>query len=60
MYVLQKKAHKIFVRFRGLERIRTAVDGFADHCLATRPRDHNRTANLILFCRVTQSFYKSL
>ena len=23
----------------GLERIRTAVDGFADHCLATRPRD---------------------
>ena len=24
----------------GLERIRTAVDGFADHCLATRPRDH--------------------
>ena len=26
---------------RGLERIRTAVDGFADHCLATRPRDLN-------------------
>ena len=24
---------------RGLERIRTAVRGFADHCLATRPRD---------------------
>ncbi len=26
---------------RGLERIRTAVEGFADLCLATRPRDHN-------------------
>ena len=23
---------------RGVERIRTAVDGVADHCLATRPR----------------------
>jgi hypothetical protein len=23
----------------GPERIRTAVDGFADHCLATRPQD---------------------
>lgn len=26
--------------FRGLEQIRTAVQGFADLCLATRPRDH--------------------
>ena len=26
---------------RGLDRIRTDVDGFADHCLATRPRDLN-------------------
>ncbi len=24
--------------FRGVERIRTAVDGVADHCLAARPR----------------------
>jgi hypothetical protein len=24
---------------RGSERIRTAVNGFADHCLATRPRN---------------------
>lgn len=24
---------------RGRERIRTAVEGFADPCLATRPRD---------------------
>ena len=27
------------ILLRGLWRIRTAVDGFADHCLATRPRD---------------------
>jgi hypothetical protein len=26
--------------FRGHERIRTAVTGFADRGLATRPRDH--------------------
>ena len=26
--------------FGGRGRIRTAVDGFAIHCLATRPRDH--------------------
>ena len=26
--------------FIGLERIRTAVDGFADRCLAARPQDH--------------------
>lgn len=26
--------------FGGLERIRTAVDGFADRCLAARPQDH--------------------
>ncbi len=25
---------------RGREQIRTAVQGFADLCLATRPRDH--------------------
>jgi predicted nucleotidyltransferase len=28
------------IRFRGFERIRTAVEGFADLCLATRPRNH--------------------
>lgn len=33
---------------RGSERIRTAVDGFADHCLATRPRNHLRTANILI------------
>ena len=26
--------------YGGRERIRTAVQGFADLCLATRPRDH--------------------
>lgn len=26
--------------FRGWDRIRTCVDGFADHCLATRPPSH--------------------
>ena len=35
----RKKGRKISA-FRGLWRIRTAVHGFADHCLATRPRDH--------------------
>ena len=27
--------------FRGTWRIRTAVNGFADRCLATRPRNHS-------------------
>lgn len=27
--------------FGGLERIRTAVEAFAELCLATRPRDHS-------------------
>ena len=40
----------------GLERIRTAVEGFADLCLATRPRDP------VMRCKFTkipgiQSFY---
>ena len=43
----------LFVRWlvknlRGLERIRTAVDGFADHCLATRPRDPIKATNVKL------------
>lgn len=32
---------------RGLERIRTAVQGFADLCLTTRPRDHFESANIL-------------
>lgn len=36
--------------FRGVERIRTAVEGFADLCLATRPRRHKLwIANLMIF-----------
>jgi hypothetical protein len=36
---IQTKKPSTFVEgFRGVERIRTAVDGVADHCLATRPR----------------------
>ncbi len=30
----------LFVFLRGLERIRTAVEAFAELCLATRPQDH--------------------
>lgn len=29
-----------FLSFGGPERIRTAVQGFADLCLAARPQDH--------------------
>ena len=42
------------VALRGLKRIRTAVRGFADLCLATRPSDHivgllpNRGANIAI------------
>ncbi len=35
-----KKAPLFRSAFRGLKRIRTAVRGFADLCLATRPSDH--------------------
>ena len=34
------------MKFRGVERIRTAVDGVADHCLATRPRHLFARANI--------------
>ncbi len=30
----------LFAFFRGPERIRTAVEAFAELCLATRPQDH--------------------
>ena len=32
----------------GSDQIRTDVDAFAEHCLATRPRNHNWSANLII------------
>ena len=41
-----KNALNINAFFRGVERIRTAVDGVADHCLATRPRHLFGTTNL--------------
>ena len=37
---LQNLILQLFLFFRGHERIRTAVAGFADQSLATRPRDH--------------------
>lgn len=42
----------ISVNFRGDERIRTAVEGFADPCLATRPRRRNVTSPHI-YARLT-------
>ncbi len=39
----QQKKHPfevLFVLFRGPERIRTAVEAFAELCLASRPQDH--------------------
>ena len=41
----QKTLNKV-EGFRGVERIRTAVDGVADHCLATRPRHLIEGANV--------------
>ena len=38
MYLINEIAKGLICK-RGLDRIRTDVDGFADHCLATRPRD---------------------
>lgn len=37
--VKQKKLHFHGAFMGGPERIRTAVDGFADRCLASRPQD---------------------
>lgn len=34
---------------RGLVRIRTGVDGFADRCLTARPRDRNVEAKIVIF-----------
>jgi hypothetical protein len=50
---------------RGRERIRTAVEGFADLCLATRPRDRKGTANVVkkhlqtsIYTPLQRIFYK--
>lgn len=37
---MHKKTSQIGRFLGGFERIRTAVEGFADLCLATRPRNH--------------------
>lgn len=49
--------------YGGRWRIRTAVDGFADRCLATRPTDHfacakiqNYFINQILFASILKVF----
>ena len=39
MIVHKYSLNRYIIKRRGLDRIRTDVDGFADHCLATRPRD---------------------
>jgi hypothetical protein len=40
MKIKNPHSDKLHGFFRGPERIRTAVQGFADLCLATRPQDH--------------------
>ena len=44
--------------FGGFERIRTAVRGFADHCLATRPRNPLRATKVqtIEYCATKKCF----
>ena len=49
-----KKAYLSKPFLRGPERIRTAVGGFADLSLATRPQDHHVTKVHILF--ITKNF----
>ena len=39
MIIHKYSLNRQIIKRRGLDRIRTDVDGFADHCLATRPRD---------------------
>lgn len=38
--VLKKSPTIVELFFGGRDRIRTGVDGVADHCLASRPPDH--------------------
>ena len=40
---------KMMRKIRGPGRIRTAVNGFADQCLATRPRNQLRRKIRIIF-----------
>lgn len=46
---IKKKVPKFLALFiGGRKRIRTAVRGFADHCLAARPSDHFQAANIAI------------
>jgi hypothetical protein len=49
---------------RGLERIRTAVEAFAELCLATRPQDHlyviEWVAKVMPFCLKSKEIWKYL
>lgn len=40
---------------RGLVRIRTGVDGFADRCLTARPRDRIVEAKIVIFLIILPS-----
>ena len=44
--ITKKRATFSSNSFRGIVRIRTGVDGFADRCLAARPRRRNWIANI--------------
>ncbi len=47
---------KEFNNSRGLERIRTAVNGFADHHLATRSRDQKNALQIYKIILYTIKF----
>ena len=52
---------QVFVEafFGGLKRIRTAVRGFADLCLATRPSDHFYPFYLFGCANIVRFYFKS-
>ena len=45
----KKKTSQTALLFRGTERIRTAVQAFAELCLATRPRCHAAKIQFLFF-----------
>ena len=45
----KKKTSQTALLFRGTERIRTAVQAFAELCLATRPRCHAAKIRFLFF-----------
>ena len=46
MFYTKTKSLRSAEGLRGFEQIRTAVKGFADLCLATRPRNHYQAAKI--------------